>query len=175
MKLQDVFAAVNEMKAAGVIDHYAIGEAVGATSYLDPVSTLDVDVFVALEPGPGKVLASPKPIFDYLTALGATIEGEYLMVAGWPVQFLAPPGPLAEEALEQARQDLVEGEAVWVFTAEHLAAIALETGRPKDKARLLQFVSEAALDPVVFEAIIRRHGLTERWKKFELQFLGENA
>ncbi len=27
-----------------------------------------------------------------------------------------------------------------VFSAAHLACIALETGRPKDKARLLQFM-----------------------------------
>lgn len=30
-----------------------------------------------------------------------------------------------------------------VFSAEHLACIALETGRPKDKARLLQFMEAA--------------------------------
>jgi hypothetical protein len=32
------------------------------------------------------------------------------------------------------------GQSFRVFTPEHLAAIALETGRAKDKARLLQFL-----------------------------------
>jgi hypothetical protein len=170
MNLQEVFATINKMKADGVIDRYAIGEAVGATFYLEPVSTLDVDVFVAFRPEPGDLVVRPAPIFEYLTKRGATVEGEYLVIAGWPVQFLPPTGPLVEEALADARQDVLEGEPLCVFTAEHLAAIALETGRAKDKARLLQFVEEGALDPDRFEAILTRHGLMDRWKLFEQQF-----
>lgn len=173
MNLQEVFATINKMKSDGVIDRYAIGGAVGATFYLEPVSTLDVDVFVAFRPEPGDLVVRPTAIFDYLTKRGAAIEGEYLVIAGWPVQFLPPTGPLVEEALADARQNALEGEAVWVFTAEHLAAIALETGRAKDKARLLQFVEEGALDPDRFEAILTRHGLMDRWKLFERQFLRE--
>ena len=45
MKLQEVFAAINQMKSDGVIDRYAVGGAVAATFYLEPVSTLDVDIF----------------------------------------------------------------------------------------------------------------------------------
>jgi hypothetical protein len=173
MNLQDVFAAINRMKSDGVIDRYAIGGAVGATFYLEPVSTLDVDVFVALRPEPGELLGRPTRIFEYLTKRGAAVEGEYLVIAGWPVQFLPPTGPLVEEALASARQDMLESEPVWIFTAEHLAAIALETGRAKDKARLLQFVEEGVLDPDRFEAILIRHGLMDRWKRFERQFLRE--
>jgi len=36
------------MQADGIIGSYAIGDAVGATFYLEPVATLDVDVFVQL-------------------------------------------------------------------------------------------------------------------------------
>lgn len=75
--------------------------------------------------------------------------------------------------MADAREDSLEGEPVWVFTAEHLAAIALETGRAKDKARLLQFVGQGVLDPDRFDAILIRHGLTDRWKRFEQQFLRE--
>lgn len=35
---------INQMQADGVISHYAIGGAVGATFYLEPAATLDVDV-----------------------------------------------------------------------------------------------------------------------------------
>jgi hypothetical protein len=173
MKLQEVFAAINQMKSDGVIDRYAIGGAVGATFYLEPAATLDVDVFVAFRPEPGKTLVNPKPIFDYLTARGGAIDGEYVMIAGWPVQFLPPTGPLVEEAIAETREHSIDGEPVWVFTAEHLAAIALETGRAKDKARLLQFVEAGVLDPDRFEAILSRHGLMDRWKRFEEQFLRE--
>jgi hypothetical protein len=173
MKLQEVFAAINQMKSDGVIDRYGIGGAVGATFYLEPAATLDVDVFVAFRPEPGQTLVSPKPIFDYLTARGGVLDGEYIVVAGWPVQFLPPTGPLAEEAIAETLEHSIEGESVWVFTAEHLAAIALETGRAKDKARLLQFVEAGVLDAGRFEAILIRHGLMDRWKRFETQFLRE--
>lgn len=66
----------------------------------------------------------------------------------------------------------MEGEPTRVFTAEHLAALALQTGRAKDKARLLQFVELGALDSNRFEAILKRHGLLEKWSQFERQFLG---
>ena len=66
---------------------------------------------------------------------GATMEGEYVMISGWPVQFLPSTGLLVDEALEHAVSAQVEGVATRVFTAEHLAAIALQTGRAKDKAR----------------------------------------
>ncbi len=35
------------MQADGIIGAYAIGGAVGATFYLEPVATLDLDVFVS--------------------------------------------------------------------------------------------------------------------------------
>jgi hypothetical protein len=171
MKLKEVFAAINRMKSDGVIDRYAIGGAVGATFYLEPVATLDVDVFVVFRPEPGRPIISPQPIFDYLTSLGATIEGEYLVIAGWPVQFLPPTSPLVEEAIAEAIQTDVDGEPAWVFTAEHLAAIALQTGRAKDKARLLQFIEAGALDVERLDAILKKHGLGEKWQRFERQFL----
>jgi hypothetical protein len=67
----------------------------------------------------------------------------------------------------------VDGTPARVFTAEHLAAIALQTGRAKDKARLLQFVEAAVLDPVCFKDILTRHGLLDAWRRFERQFLGD--
>jgi hypothetical protein len=101
------------------------------------------------------------------------MKGEYVMIAGWPVQFLPPTGPLVEEALAEAVEVGVDGVPARVFTAEHLAAIALQTGRAKDKARLLQFSEEGALDATRFQAILRRHDLVDAWAKFERQFLSD--
>jgi hypothetical protein len=173
MKIQEVIDTINRMQADGIVDRYAIGGAVGATFYLEPVATLDVDVFVALGSEPGSALISLRPIFEYLEARGCMIEGEYIMIGGWPVQFLPPTGPLVEEALAQAVEADVEGTPARVFTAEHLAAIALQTGRAKDKARLLQFIEAGALDAARFRAVLERHGLVDAWQKFERQFLGD--
>ena len=173
MNIKEVIAVVNQMQADGVIEPYAIGGAVGATFYLEPVATLDVDIFVVIEPVPGSLIANPKRIYDYLTARGCTNEREYIVIAGWPVQFLPPATPLVEEALEEAVVRDVEGTPTRVFTAEHLAAIALQTGRAKDKARLLQFIEAGVLDSARFQTILVRHDLVAAWQKFERQFFGD--
>ena len=171
MHIQEVIKTINQMQADGVIECYAIGGAVGATFYLEPVATLDVDIFITLKPEAGRLIVSPQPIFDHLRTRGCTMEGEHIVIAGWPVQFLPPTGPLVAEALDKAVEKDVAGTPARVFTAEHLAAIALQTGRAKDKARLLQFIEEGALDVTRFQALLARHGLAEAWKRFELQFL----
>jgi hypothetical protein len=171
MKIQEVIRAINQMLADGVIDRYAIGGAVGATFYLEPVATIDVDVFVTFKSAPGSLLVSPQPIFDYLKAHGGAVQGEYIVLAEWPVQFLPTTFPLVEEALDQALTLDAGGVPAKVFSAEHLAAIALETGRSKDKARLLQFLESGVLNTQKFGELVTRHGLSDDWQRFGRQFL----
>src|SRR5438270_2082742 len=99
VNIKDTIATINQMQADGVIERYAIGGAVGATFYLEPVATLDVDIFIDFHPEAGNLLATPQPLFDYLKARGGRMDGEYIVIAGWPVQFLPPASPLIEEAL----------------------------------------------------------------------------
>jgi hypothetical protein len=173
VNVKEVIAVMNQMRVDGVIESYAIGGAVGATFYLEPVATLDVDVFASFKPAPGRLIVSLQPVFDYLKAKGYGMEGEYVVIGGWPVQFLAPGTPLGEEALRECVSKIVDGTPAHVFTAEHLAAIALQTGRAKDKARLLQFIEAGAIDATRFEVIVTRHGLLGAWRTFERQFLGD--
>ena len=173
MNIREVIATINQMQSDGVIEGYTIGGAVGATFYLEPIATLDVDIFVTFKSGTGRAIVSTEPIFDYLKARGGTVQGEYIVISGWPVQFLPPTGPLVEEALRDATTKDAEGTPARVFSAEHLAAIALQTGRAKDKARLLQFIEAGALDAARFQAILARHGLVDAWQRFERQFLSE--
>lgn len=102
MRIQDGLLALAEMEADGVVDRYAIGGAVGATFCLEPVATLDVDVFVTFPAEAGSLLVSPKAVFEYLMQHGATMEGEYVMISGWPLRFLPSTGPLVDEALDRA-------------------------------------------------------------------------
>jgi hypothetical protein len=173
MNIHDVIATVNRLQSDGVIERYAIGGAVGATFYLEPVSTLDVDIFVTFRSEPGSSLITLQPIFEHLKTRGCPMQGEYVVIGGWPVQFLPTTGPLVEEALERAVELDVEGIPARVFTAEHLAAIALQTGRAKDKARLLQFVEAGVLEATKLQDIMVRHGLVGLWKQFQDRFLGE--
>jgi len=159
------------MQSDGVIERYAIRGAVEAAFYLEPVSTLDVDIFVAFQPEPGRLIINPTAIFEYLIAGGYKSEGEYFLIGGWPVQFLPPTSPLVEEALQSAIEMDVEGIPARVFTAEHLAAIALQTGRAKDKARLLQFVEAGALNPETFQTVLTQHAMIGLWDRFQRTFL----
>lgn len=173
MRIQEVIEVLNAMQSDGVIDSYAIGGAVGATFYLEPLATVDVDVFLDLAPAEGRQIVDPQPVFSYLSSRGCQMEGEYVIIGGWPVRFLPPCGPLVEEALAQALVADVEGRPARVFSAEHLAAIALQTGRGKDKARLLQFLESRSLDMPKYMDIVTRHGLTAAWEKFSHDFLEE--
>ena len=173
MNIVDVISLINQMQSDGVIERYAIGGAVGATFHLEPVSTLDVDIFVAFHSEADSLFINPQPVFDYLISHGVRMEGEYVVIAGWPVQILPPTGPLVEEALVEALLIPVGNTTASVFTAEHLAAIALQVGRAKDKARLLQFVEAGVLDPERFQSILRRHQLDGAWERFHQQFLSD--
>ena len=102
MNIQKVIQTINQMQADGVIERYAIGGAVGATFYLEPVATLDVDIFITFKAEAGRLLVSSQPIFDYLKTRGGVMDGEHIVIPGWPVQFLPPVSPLVEEALAQA-------------------------------------------------------------------------
>jgi len=92
------------------------------------------------------------------------------VIAGWPVQFLPADTALLQEALAAAVEKDVEGTPARVLTAEHIAAIALETGRAKDKARVLQFIEAGAVDLNRLREILAHHGLSSAWQQFERQF-----
>lgn len=170
MNIEAVLRALEDLVAEGVLESYAVGGAVAATYFLEPISTQDVDVFVRLPAEPGRTILDPTPIFAFLSRRGHQMEGEYVMIEGWPVQFLAPPGVLGEEAVEQAETVDVGGFPVRIVGAEHLAAIALATGRAKDKARLLMFLEHPDFRRSRFEAIVQRHGLGEAWARFMQEF-----
>ena len=169
--MKKTLEVINQMQAEGVIGPYAIGGAVGATFHLEPAATLDVDIFVALRDAPGSPLLTLAPLYNYLAARGYPTEKEYVVIEGWPVQFLPPAGALEEEALRQAVETDVEGVSTRVITAEHLVAIALKTARAKDFARILQFVESGVLDADELGQILQRHGLIEPWEQFGVKFL----
>lgn len=165
--IKGTIAVMNQMQADGVIGQYAIGGAVGAAFYLDPADTQDVDVFITLESLPGHSIVSLTPIYAYLRALGYRTEGEYIVVFDWPVQFLPASTPLLTEALEQSVVKDVDGVPARVFTAEHLAAIALDLGRFKDRQRLGRFLEARAVNEARLSEVLKRHGLLDRWFRFK--------
>ncbi len=171
--MEDITAVIrmlNEMERDGAVERYAIGGAVAATFYLEPAETMDVDVFVPVSAPAGGLIITLDPILDYLRSRGCELKNEYVMVGGWPVQFLPSSPGLIDEALREANEFDVEGSKARVFSPLHLAAIALQTGRTKDKLRLIQFREAGLIQNKEFENVLARHGLLDRWRTFEQQF-----
>lgn len=170
--MEKTLAVLNQLERAGIITRYAIGGAVAATRYIEPIQTYDLDVFVILPLAPSG-LVSLEPIYAALTQRGYTPQGECIVVEGWPVQFLPAYNELIEEALARAIEVEFGATPTRVVSAEHLAAIMLQTGRPKDHARLVQFLESGVLERAVFEDIVARHGLVSKWETFLGRFFGE--
>lgn len=167
--MKQTLAVIEQLHSDGVIGPYAVGGAVGAAFYLEPVATLDLDIFVLFEPAP--LILTLTPIYETCAALGYRPEGDAILIEGWPVQFLPATQPLVAEAVRNAevRED---GRLITrVMTAEYLMAIALQTGRAKDHARLIMFVEAGCVDGDRLHEILERHSLLDAWARFEQRFL----
>ena len=154
---------LNELEKEGVFSRYAIGGAMAATFYVEPLLTFDLDVFVLLQPIPGGLI-SLAPIYEALRVRGYKEERETVLIEGVPVQFLPAYNALIEEALTQAREIEYEGVPTRVVRAEHLVAICLQTGRDKDRERVRLLREQGELDPRYLADLLRRHNLEEKWK-----------
>ncbi len=140
----------------------------GATFYLEPISTYDLDIFVLFENPP--LILTLTPIYEFLQQRGHVPEGDAIVIHSWPVQFLPAESPLLTEAVQQAVAVDFEGVPTRVMTAGHLMAIALQTGRAKDFTRLLAFVESGVVDEVALAAILKRHGLVDAWGRFKQNY-----
>jgi hypothetical protein len=171
--MKETLNLINQMQADGVIDRYAIAGAVGATFYLEPAATFDIDILVVLPNLPDSALLTLSPIYAYLTSRGCRVEREHIVVGNWPVQFLPAGDDLENDALQHAVPAEVEGVKTWVLSSEYLVALALRTGRFKDRTRILEFLERGAVDRQRLRDILTRHGLIPAWERFERKYLGD--
>ena len=163
--MEKTLQVLNDLAREGVLSRYAIGGAMGATFYVEPVLTFDLDIFVHL-PQSAEGLLTLEPLYDVLRVRGYKEEGECVNIEGVPVQFLPAHNDLLAEALAEAREVSYEQTPTRVLRAEHLVAIALQTGRDKDRERVRLLREEAMLDKDYLAGVLARHGLEARWKQW---------
>lgn len=144
---------------------YAIGGAMGATFHVEPILTFDLDIFVALQPGPGGLIKLTS-IYEALRARGYTEEGECVLIEGVPVQFLPAYNALLEEALREAQATMYQDTPTRVLRSEHLVAICLQTGRDKDRERVRLLRQQGNLDLNYLAGVLARHDLEQKWKQW---------
>jgi len=167
--MEKTLRVLNELQDAGIIEKYAVGGAVAATFYMEPVATYDLDIFVVL-PEKKTVLTTLSPIYEYLRGKGYAEQEAHIIIEGVPVQFIPIYNALVEEAVDHARNTRYGKVKTRVLRPEYLAAIMLQTNRPKDRTRLTAFVEEAKMDKENLERILKDHGLTRKWQEFGRRF-----
>jgi hypothetical protein len=161
---------IEEIARQGIIKTYAIGGGIAATYYIEPLLTYDLDIFFIPIKG-GLDLRSP--IYDYCGERGFGNKDKAILIEGFPVQFIPAYNDLVHEAVENASTLQYRDVEARVVTAEYLAAIALQTGRAKDRERVIRLLDEADIDRTVLNRILDSFGLTERLTKLEQQFYEE--
>ena len=167
--MKETLKVLNGMLKAGVVQRYAIGGAVAAIYYLEPIDTVDLDIFVQLEVS-GSELTILAPIYEYLSARGYEARGELVEIEGMPVQFLPVFNPLTEEAVVKAQTIRYARVTTFIMRPEYLVAIMLDTGRSKDYLRIAMFLEQGAVNLRLLMPLLRRHGLAEKWKENEYRF-----
>jgi hypothetical protein len=137
----------------------------GATFYVKPLLTVDLDIFVVL-PQSGGSLISFAPLYEALRVRGYSEEGECVLIEGVPVRFFPAYNALLEEALREAQSINYEDMRTRVLRAEHLVAICVQTGREQDREQVRIFCQQGSLDLPYLAAVLRRYNPEEKWKQW---------
>lgn len=167
--MKETLKVINQMVKGGVIEEYAIGGAVAAIYYLEPFDTADLDVFIQIDAANSELMILAR-IYDYLTKRGYKAKGEFIQIEEMPVQFLPIFNPLTEEAVREAKTIKYARVTTRIMRSKHLVAIMLDTGRPKDYLRISMFLEQGAVNMRSLNAVLRRHGLTKKWKDNQYRF-----
>ena len=165
LNLEKTLTVINDLEASGLIRKYAIGGAIGLLFHAEPVTTYDLDIFCFLPPSLGPVITLT-PISDELKKRGYVEDKEHILIEGLPVQMLPAYNALVVEAVENALEITYHAVPTRVFRLEHLLAIMVQTGRPKDKARLLDVIDQVQPELAFLGGILMRHGLIAQWEEW---------
>jgi hypothetical protein len=168
--MEKVIEILNRMQADGVIENFAIGGGIAAIRYLEPYLTDDIDVFLSPVVVSEGGLISLRRIYSHLEELGYYPEREYVRIGDWLVQFVFASESVQEEAVAKADRVAFAGAYTPIFSAEHLAAELLRSGRLKDLTRVDALLRSEQMDMEVFRDIVGRHGLDQQWKEFATRY-----
>lgn len=165
--MEKTLQVIEEMTRLGIFRAYAIGGGIAATYYIEPVLTYDLDIFFL----PVKEqLDELAPLYEFARSRGYAEQAEALLIEGFPVQFIPAYNDLVREAVEKAATLRYRDIEAKVVKAEYLVAIAIQTGRAKDRERALRLSEEADIDRELLTDLADRYGLGDRLKTLEGAF-----
>ena len=152
--------ALNQLKADGVVEDYAIAGAMALLFWAEPVPTYDLDVLAFL-PDRATPIVSLDSVYRWAAAKGYAVSEEHLLIEGVPTQIVPSPGPVADEAIQAAATLDYEGIAVRVVRPEYLIALYLlpGAGTRKRRERAAALLELPDLNRGLLDEILSRHGL----------------
>ena len=155
--LAEILRTANELVSSGLIKDYALGGALAAMRYVEPLATYDADIFFI--PVTEDLSAGVHDLYEALRARGWDVEGDHLLLKDFPVQFLAAYG-LTAEAARNGETIEYQGVRAKLFRSEYMIAIAASVRRAKDLARVKLLLEQAEIDRNLLESILNRHKLS---------------
>ncbi|MEJ7622621.1 MAG: hypothetical protein WKF34_01375 [Pyrinomonadaceae bacterium] len=172
--IERVLTALREMHEAGILKDYAIGGAFAAILHSEPISTIDLDIFFFFKEKQTGPVLSLKKLYDFAKTKGFTFDHEFINIDGWLVQFVeSSENPLWSAAIENADGLTIGHLEAKVIDREHLVAMWLLAGRPKDYQKIGMFVDADILDYEKLNNILNRHGLLVKWEAEKWRFSNE--
>lgn len=161
-----------DLESKGLVADVTIGGSVALILHAEPIHTDDLDFFIHLPRA--EAIIDLGPIYGAAQEAGATIDGEYLRFGAAKFQFIVAGTSLEEEAMSHAEPLEVWGIHTRVVTAEYVLALKLAAFRPKDQTHVVHLLRTAnrPIDYRLLEGILERHGLLERWQRFNKEVGG---
>ena len=168
LKLIDVTAVLGDMCSKGIIGKYAVGGASAVAFYSEPIATKDLDIFFLFEPPQSGLILSLEPIYNYCLEKGYTYDQEFIIIGGWPVQFVeSSHDALWKDALANAKTFSFDGTSIDVLPPEHLAAMWASVARPKDILKIQHFAESDVLEAEKMRKVLNQFGLIDTWRKIQ--------
>jgi predicted nucleotidyltransferase len=132
MSFTEAFKVLNGLKRRKVIRDYVVIGAVGATNYMEPVFTEDIDVVVLVDTD-----EEYRRTFAAIAQQTEAQDGMHQVLGGVPVQlFPSTIMPLYRDTLEGALQVRFGNLRVKFASAEHLILLYLLAFRERDHLRV---------------------------------------
>jgi hypothetical protein len=120
------------------------------------------------------LILSLDKIYDYAKGKGFEVDSEFINIYGWLVRCVeASHNELWIEAIENADTFETAGIKFPVIGKEHLTAMWILAGRPKDYKKIEMFIEADFLNFDKLTQILTRYNLLEKWKNESWRFMSD--
>jgi len=158
---------IDDLKEQKLIDDYCLGGATALLYYSTPHLTDDIDIFIELKKK--SLIYDLSEIYDYLKSnYNAKEKGEFIIINGFPIQFLLPGDTLTQEAFNNSEYVNVSGKKIKIFSLEYLIAIMLNLGKSKYRERLRIVKEEKKYDINILKDILNKYKLMNKWNNVSI-------